>query len=157
MKNNYSNTSISAGIATNGFASSYDTKNQVLTNEQVLTFIKSFGKNGRHSINALIGNTINSSLYQSTGATGSGFATNDLTAISTAATTTGTSSKSESKLASFFSKASYTYDNKYTIDGSIRADGSSKFGSNKRWGYFPSGGVTWKCQSGKVCKQAESL
>jgi TonB-dependent starch-binding outer membrane protein SusC len=142
-ENNYSNTWISAGIATNGSASSYDTKNQILTNEQILTFIKSFGKNGKHYVNALIGNTINSSLYQSTSATGTGFATNDLTAISTAATTTGSSSKSESKLASFFSKASYTYDNKYTIDGSIRADGSSKFGSNKRWGYFPSGGVTW--------------
>jgi Outer membrane cobalamin receptor protein len=142
-ENNYSNTLISAGIATNGSASSYDTKNQVLANEQVLTFIKSFGENGKHSINALIGNTINSSLYQFTGATGSGFATNDLTAISTAATTSGTSVKSKSNLASFFSKASYTYDNKYTIDGSIRADGSSKFGSNKRWGYFPSGGATW--------------
>jgi len=143
-ENNYSNTLISAGIATNGSASSYETKNQILTNEQVLTYINSFGNDKKHSINALIGNTLSTNLYQATNASGTGFATNDLTAISVAATRSGSSSRSESKLASFFTKASYTYDSKYTLDGSLRADASSKFGKNNRWGYFPSGGVTWR-------------
>ena len=140
-ENNYNNTLISAGIATNGSAASYETKNIVYTNEQVLTYIRSAG---RHSINALVGNTVNSVLNRLTSATGQGFPANSITAISSAATTTGSSSASNSKLVSFFGKASYTYDNKYTLDGSIRADGSSKFGVNKRWGYFPSGGFTWR-------------
>jgi len=42
-ENNYNNTLISAGIATGGQASSYETKNTVFINEQVLTYIKSFG------------------------------------------------------------------------------------------------------------------
>ena len=143
-ENNYANTLISAGIATNGSATSYETKNIVLTNEQVLTYIKSFGSNRRHTINALLGNTVNSVIAQITSATGQGFPANSITSISSAATTTGSSSDTRSKLVSFFGKASYTYDNKYTIDGSLRADGSSKFGANRRWGYFPSGGLTWR-------------
>jgi TonB-dependent starch-binding outer membrane protein SusC len=143
-ENDYSNTLISAGIATNGAAASYDTKNTVFTNEQVLTFIRNLGRGGRHSVNALIGNTINSVIAQNTSATGQGFPANSITSISSAASTTGSSSTSTAKLTSFFAKGSYTYESKYTIDGSIRADGSSKFGVNRRWGYFPSGGVTWR-------------
>lgn len=143
-ENSYSSTLISAGIATNGAASSTETKNQVLTNEQVLNYVQSFGKGKKHNINALIGNTINTVLGQSTSASGTGFAANSLRSVSVAATRSGTSSENESKLLSFFSKASYAYDGKYIIDGSIRADGSSKFGVNKRWGYFPSGGVAWR-------------
>jgi TonB-dependent starch-binding outer membrane protein SusC len=142
-ENNYSNTLIAAGIATNGSASTYDTKNIVYTNEQVLTFIKTFGSDKKHNINALIGNTLNTVIAQSTSATGTGFASNDLKDISVAAIKSGSSSQSESKLVSFFGKVSYTYNNKYTIDGSLRADASSKFGKNNRWGYFPSGGFTW--------------
>lgn len=140
-ENNYNNTLISAGIATNGSAASYETKNIVYTNEQVLTYIKSVGK---HSINALVGNTVNSVINKLTSATGQGFPANSIKAISAAATTTGSSSSAVAKLVSFFGKASYTYDNKYTLDGSLRADGSSKFGANNRWGYFPSGGFTWR-------------
>ncbi len=143
-ENDYANTLISAGIATGGSAASYETKNIVYTNEQVLTYIKSFGRNNKHNINALIGNTLNTVISEGTSATGTGFATNNLTAISSAATTLGSSFKNESKLESFFGKASYAYDDKYIIDGSIRADASSKFGINKRWGYFPSGGVAWR-------------
>ncbi|MEX6689840.1 TonB-dependent receptor [Danxiaibacter flavus] len=151
-ENNYANTLISAGVATNGSAASYQTKNQVLTNEQVLTYIKSFGSGRKHAINALIGNTLNSVLTEGTTATGTGFPSNNFTAISSAATRSGSSSRSEAKLVSFFGKASYTFDNKYTIDGSLRADGSSKFGVNNRWGYFPSGGLTWRASQEEFVK-----
>jgi TonB-linked SusC/RagA family outer membrane protein len=143
-ENNYTSSLLAAGVASNGSASSYETKNLVLTNEQVLTYIKSFGDDGKHSINALVGNTINTVLSQKTNATGTGFASNDLTAVSVASVRSGSSAQSRSKLLSVFTKASYTYNNRYTIDASFRADGSSKFGVNNRWGYFPSGGFTWR-------------
>lgn len=141
--NSYSNTLISAGIANRGSASSSENKNLVLTNEQVLTYIKTFGENKQHNLNALVGNTINTVLNEGTSATGTGFAANSLRSVAVAATRSGSSFRSSSKLLSFFSKVSYTFKNKYIIDGSIRADGSSKFGANQRWGYFPSGGVAW--------------
>ncbi len=143
-ENNYANTLISAGIATAGSAASYETKNTVYTNEQVLTYLTSFGRSRKHHINALAGNTLNTVISQGTSATGTGFATNNLTAISAAATRSGSSYSSTAKLVSFFSKAGYTYADKYTLDLSIRADGSSKFGKNKQWGYFPSGGFAWR-------------
>ncbi|MBL0882120.1 MAG: TonB-dependent receptor [Chitinophagaceae bacterium] len=143
-ENNYSNTLIAAGLANNGSASSSESKSLILTNEQILTYIKSFGGSRKHNINALVGNTINTVLNQNTSASGTGFASNDLTAVSVASVRTGSSSRSVAKLISFFGKASYTYDNKYTFDASLRADASSRFGVNKRWGYFPSGGFTWR-------------
>lgn len=154
-ENNFASTLTSAGIAANGSASSIESKNIVLTNEQVLTFIKDLGANKRHSINALIGNTINTVLNESTSATGTGFATNSLTAVSVAANRSGSSSKASSKLVSFFGKASYTFDNKYTIDGSLRADASSRFGVNNRWGYFPSGGITWRAGEEEFIRKLE--
>lgn len=150
--NSYSNTLISAGIATNGSASSIENKNLVLTNEQVLSFVKSFGVDKKHNINALVGNTINTVLNESTSASGTGFAANSLRSVSVAATRSGSASRAESKLVSFFSKVSYTYDGKYTIDGSIRADASSKFGTNNRWGYFPSGGIAWRLSQEEFIK-----
>lgn len=143
-ENNYNNTLISAGIASFGSADSYETKNLVLTNEQILTYIKSFGADKKHNINALVGNTLSTNLSQGTSASGTGFATNDFRSIADAAIRSGSSYRSQNKLVSFFGKASYTYDQKYTIDGSLRADASSKFGKNKQWGYFPSGGFTWR-------------
>ena len=44
----------------------------------------------------------------------------------------------DDKMLSFFAKTSYSFKNKYLFAASIRADGSSKFGSDNRWGYFPS-------------------
>lgn len=141
---NYTNTYITAGKATNGAAAAYENQGQTLLNEQVLTYVKSFGESRKHAINALVGNTINYSLNQLTAATGTGFATNNLKDISVAAITTGSSSRAEARLISFFGKTTYTYNNKYTADLSLRADGSSKFGANRKWGYFPSAGVTWR-------------
>jgi TonB-linked SusC/RagA family outer membrane protein len=143
-ENAYSNTLISAGIASNGSASSSMNQNLVYTNEQVLTYIKSFGRDNRHNINALIGNTLESNISNGTSSSGTGFATNNITSVSSAATRSGSASQSTNKLVSFFGKASYAYDDKYIIDGSIRADASSRFGKNKQWGYFPSGGLAWR-------------
>lgn len=143
-ENNYASTLISAGVSTSGSANAYETHNLVLLNEQVLTWIKSFGGDRQHAINALVGNTVSTTINELTSASGQGFPSNDITAISGASVRSGSSSRSVTKLASFFGKASYTYNDKYTIDASLRADGSSRFGTNHQWGYFPSGGLTWR-------------
>ena len=46
-------------------------------------------------------------------------------------------------LTSVFSRATYNYKGKYLLTGSIRGDGSSRFGSNNRWGVFPSVSAGW--------------
>ncbi len=51
---------------------------------------------------------------------------------------------SKSTLLSYFTSASYVYDNKYMFTANFRADGSSRFGPNNKWGYFPSFSAGWK-------------
>lgn len=48
-----------------------------------------------------------------------------------------------SALLSSFGRITYDYKSKYSFTGIIRRDGSSKFGANKRYGIFPSLGVSW--------------
>ncbi len=45
---------------------------------------------------------------------------------------------------SYFGRANYIFREKYLASFTMRADGSSMFGSENRWGYFPSGSLAWR-------------
>lgn len=47
------------------------------------------------------------------------------------------------RIASVFSRLIYNYDGKYMFTGILRRDGSSRFGSNNKFGYFPSASIGW--------------
>ncbi|PKQ46590.1 SusC/RagA family TonB-linked outer membrane protein [Confluentibacter flavum] len=47
-------------------------------------------------------------------------------------------------LQSFFARTIWDLDNKYILTATLRADGSSRFGSNNKYGYFPSLAFGWK-------------
>ena len=49
----------------------------------------------------------------------------------------------EHRLTSLFARLSYNYDERYMFQGTIRRDGSSRFGSNNKYGTFPSFSVGW--------------
>lgn len=53
------------------------------------------------------------------------------------------SDKYDSKLIGFFGRASYSFADKYNILASLRHEGSSKFGTNYKWGNFPSVSAGW--------------
>ncbi|WP_158281442.1 SusC/RagA family TonB-linked outer membrane protein [Sediminitomix flava] len=42
------------------------------------------------------------------------------------------------------SRVNYSYDDRYLVQATIRRDASSKFGSENRWGNFPSVSAAWK-------------
>lgn len=46
-------------------------------------------------------------------------------------------------MAAVFLRASYSYDSRYYLTMTGRYDGSSKFGSNNKWGFFPSVSGSW--------------
>jgi TonB-linked SusC/RagA family outer membrane protein len=48
------------------------------------------------------------------------------------------------ELQSFFGRATYQYEGKYLATATLRADGSSKFGTNKKYGVFPSFSLGWR-------------
>jgi TonB-linked SusC/RagA family outer membrane protein len=53
------------------------------------------------------------------------------------------------RLLSFFSRATYGYDQKYLFSASVRADASSLFAESNRWGYFPAGNAAWRISNEK--------
>ncbi|MFB6286696.1 MAG: SusC/RagA family TonB-linked outer membrane protein [Candidatus Bipolaricaulia bacterium] len=52
--------------------------------------------------------------------------------------------KTGASLLSYFGKVDYNYDSRYLLSATFRLDGSSKFGSNRRFGTFPSVSVGWR-------------
>lgn len=59
----------------------------------------------------------------------------------------------DDKLLSFFSRAYYNLSEKYMITVSARVDGSSRFGSNNKWGLFPSASFAWRASEEEFIKQ----
>jgi TonB-linked SusC/RagA family outer membrane protein len=59
------------------------------------------------------------------------------------------------KLLSYYGRFVYTLAGKYILSGTIRADGSSKFNPDGRWGYFPSGGFTWRVKDEAFLKNSK--
>jgi len=49
----------------------------------------------------------------------------------------------EHRVSSLFARASYNYDERYMAQFTIRRDGSSRFGTNHKYGTFPSVSVGW--------------
>lgn len=49
----------------------------------------------------------------------------------------------EHTISSLFGRVTYDYGEKYLFTGIIRRDGSSRFGSNNKYGYFPSASIGW--------------
>ena len=49
----------------------------------------------------------------------------------------------EHRLSSLFARLSYNYDERYMFQATVRRDGSSRFGSNHKYGVFPSFSLGW--------------
>ena len=60
--------------------------------------------------------------------------------------------KTQSRLASFFGRASYNYDDRYMLTASLRYDGFSRFGARNKWGFFPAVSGGWMVSNEKFFK-----
>ncbi|MCL3850551.1 TonB-dependent receptor [Parabacteroides sp. GYB001] len=108
--------------------------------ENLLTYDRTFGD---HKISLLAGYTYQDSRYRFLQASGQGMPTG-ITEIDAAAGGLAASGNStRSVLTSILGRAFYSYKNRYLLTATIRRDGSSKFGSNNRYGNFPSVSVGW--------------
>jgi len=129
----------------------YAEKSTSESNEDLLeltaNYITSYG---RHNINLLGGYTYNYQVNEGFNASNYNFPSdlysyNNLS-IGTARTSglaSMSSSKSSSKLVSYFARANYNYDERYLLMASIRYEGSTKFGEDNKWGAFPSISAGW--------------
>lgn len=112
-------------------------------NENLATYSKSFND---HNFELLAGYTNQSFRSESSRIQADTYSDDRLPTIQGAINIArgGTSSNvQEWRLTSLLSRLTYNYKGKYLFTASIRRDGSSRFGSNNRWGTFPSLSAGW--------------
>jgi len=105
---------------------------------------------GKHHVGVLVGQEAVSSTYRDIRGALANYFTTDVnawyvnTAFGNPSSLTTNSSGNESKLASYFGKVDYAFDDKYLISATVRRDGSSKFLSDVRYGVFPAISLGWR-------------
>lgn len=139
-RNRYSPASISTvGIAT-GQSSSVD--NYSWTAEATLNYAKTFLQD--HYVEALVGYSTQKFEQESNSVTGTNFPGDDVEWISAATSiSAGTSNTTAYSLLSTIARLNYSYKGRYLLSGAVRRDGSSRFGSERRYGNFPSISAGW--------------
>jgi len=122
-------------------------------NENILNFSRTLAE--KHSVAALLGFTVQKESYKSTYLEGNNYP-NDLVPTLNAATLwTGNTTMSEWSLLSYLARVNYSYADKYMLSASIRTDGSSRFGSNTKWGWFPSISAGWRMDKENFMKSVD--
>jgi TonB-linked SusC/RagA family outer membrane protein len=111
--------------------------------EYTLNYNKSIGQ---HQITGLLGFTSQASQNLSSSMSSNAYPNNLVPYLSAVSgvITDGTSSISEWSLISYLGRVNYIYKNKYYITASLRTDGSSRFGSDNKYGWFPSAALAWR-------------
>ncbi|MGQ1889679.1 SusC/RagA family TonB-linked outer membrane protein [Thermophagus sp. OGC60D27] len=108
-----------------------------------LTYTHTFAE--KHSINLMAGAETSKSAWDGNQLIKQNFSTDDIYVMTTDGDFVSNSGwKDEATTASVFGRLNYNFDERYLVTGTLRADGSSKFGSNNKWGYFPSAAVAWR-------------
>jgi iron complex outermembrane receptor protein len=136
----------SRGRSDNGYARRQARLTERNLMEWTLNYNTTFAD--KHKIDAIGGYSWENNLYQSQSSIATDFAVtsmgaNNIQSGNTLKVSEVTSSKNEYKLISFFARAHYSYDDKYMLTATVRRDGSSKFGTNHKWGTFPSVSAAW--------------
>jgi TonB-linked SusC/RagA family outer membrane protein len=133
------------GQGYNGYADVRDGKRASYLLEGTLNYNKTFGV---HRVSAVAGATYERFTSSSLVANGQGFALPDLTynAIGTGDPTLNGvgNGRQENIMLSYLGRVNYSLMDKYLFTASFRADASARFGTNNRFGYFPSAAIAWK-------------
>ena len=115
-----------------------------------LKYNKDFGKN---TIGVLAGYSYETALFDRILVAGTGFASDGLPNVVSAATPTSTvEERSEWALESQFGRFNYGYDNRYLFEASLRRDGSSRFGADNRYALFYAVSGGWILSEEKFMK-----
>jgi len=122
--------------------------------ENTLNYSKEFGD---HSIKAVVGYSSQKEEGGYTYAEGRDFTSDEAITIDNAQTRLGTSDKRAWSMLSYYSRVNYNYLGKYIVSASMRADGSSRFGTNSKWGYFPSLSVAWRVSDESFLKDVATI
>lgn len=123
--------------------------------ENILTYSETFGK---HSVSAILGQSALSSESSNVGASANGLmypydpykiSVNNTVGQAGNGDRNGWGSWNSIpyRLASYFARVSYNYDERYMAEATVRRDASSRFGDNNKWGTFPSFSLGWNIKN----------
>ena len=117
-----------------------------------VTWMHNFG--GKHNVTGMVGQEAWESKYDYLSASNNGLPNDNVhnVALGTGNPTVG-SGFGESSMASFFTRWTYSYDDRYNATYTYRYDGSSNFGPNKRWAGFHSFAASWRFNNEAFIKQ----
>lgn len=153
-------------VGQNGVAvrNAYQNTNKII--ETYLTWNRKFGN---HDINAVVGYSYQQSLNnEGVQATSTNFPVNEVSYNNLSLGNPYAVNDfrvnfnpdvvyQEILMISDFARVNYNYKNKYLLQGSIRRDGSNVFGTNQKWGYYPSVGAAWNIDQENFLKDQNFL
>ncbi|WP_165933448.1 TonB-dependent receptor [Arundinibacter roseus] len=122
--------------------------------EHTLTYTKSFGK---HSVNALAGFTSQKVRSDNSNITSSNFPNDLVETLNAGIVTSASTTANEWSILSYLSRINYNYDSRYLLTATLRRDGSSRFGTNNKWGIFPSVSVGWRLSEENFMKDVKAI
>lgn len=144
----YNNTGTIYGKAAGGLANINSLERSNYLFEYTMTYNKQLNEN--HSLTLLGGTTYQKFSTRFFSGNISGFPTDALLTNNLGLGNTNNdaleSGKEENTLLSYLGRVNYNLFDKFLFTASIRADGSSRFGTNNKWGYFPSFALGWKME-----------
>lgn len=113
---------------------------------------------GKHSINATAGLSYQNSQTKTVAAEGKDFPSDAYRMIASAARKTDASStQSDYRFSSYFTRLNYKFNDKYLVGLSARIDGSSRFGADSRYGFFPAVSAGWVLSEESFLKKIELI
>jgi TonB-linked SusC/RagA family outer membrane protein len=149
----------SSRSANNTYGNESDARTFNWLSENVLSYDKTF--NEVHTFSGILGASYqrNQSRFSRLNAVAGSFANDRIWTLNNAiiSPSGSYSQKSQWGLASYFGRINYSYRDKYLASGSLRTDGSSRFGSENRWGLFPSGSVAWRLSEEDFMRDINSI
>ncbi|PWV54173.1 TonB-dependent receptor [Chitinophaga sp. S165] len=105
----------------------------------------------KHQVTLLAAYSYETARYDDIKVTGTGYTSDQLLNVGSAAVTTGTATGQRWALESYIFRGNYHFQDKYLFEGTLRRDGSSRFGANKKYGNF------WAVSGGWVMSQEQFL
>jgi len=115
-----------------------------------------------HSFNVMAGHSYQRFKYYGYGIAVDGFSVDNIDYLNELAFGNYTQAKTYSdisinELQSFFGRVNYNLYNKYLLTVNFRTDGSTKFGSDNKYGYFPSAALAWKMSEEEFIKKFKAI
>lgn len=132
--------------------------NYNVTSQVIANYIASFGCNGNHNLNVMVGYENYLMKSESLSAARDNFEFTQYPYLNVGSedyqTNSGTGTEYTSN--SVFGRIMYDYDGRYLLQANVRHDGSSRFAKKYRWGTFPSFSAGWVVTREKFMEGTES-